>query len=277
MLRFDRDVAVIELEPFDNFEELRGICNRLSRKTATGELKGVILDLQGNALPGLELARELYYLHMIRQRSRRYHPGSFGRNPFVVLCNPDPGRFGQEAGNGFVKPFPVVASVDNGIAMILSHHDVFPGPSDSRSTISPGNLIRIFAVGCAEKNLSDVPDQLRKAGFEVADSAADVVSDGDHVLFCLSCAHGPTAGTERSVLGCSGREIVPVGVVKNFSDVVEFDSLMELVSMEMNILLAKILPEDLIERLPSFYDFDLDLPAKIADRLKQNLDSIRCK
>jgi len=103
------------------------------------------------------------------------------------------------------------------------------------------------------------------------------VKDGDHVIFCVSCSSGPTEGTIRSVHGCSGHEIIPVCIVRNFSEVVVDKSLLELVSFEMNELLKEILPQEVIDNLPVFYDFDLNLPARISGRLNQKPLPFRCK
>ena len=61
MLRFESDIAVIELDPFDNVKELQEIAYRLFRTTATGELKGVVLDLQGQEKLDRLLLQPLVY------------------------------------------------------------------------------------------------------------------------------------------------------------------------------------------------------------------------
>lgn len=277
MLRFESDVAVIKLEPFDNVEELKKIAYGLYRKTAIGELKGIVLDLQGQDKLEDGLVRELFYIDVIRCRTRSYHNMRNGESRFVVLCNSSPGRFRSPNLKSRNSSFPVVETVEEAIASIMKCHDVFPGRSDVPVVLPADGPGRIFAVGCAEQDLSDIPEQLRETGFEVAESATDTVKDGDHVIFCVSCSCGPTDGTKSSVRSCAGREIIPVGIVWNFSEVVVDKSLLELVSFEMKDLLSEILPQEVIDSLPVFYDFDLNLPANIAGRLNQKLLSFRCK
>ncbi len=280
MLRFESDIAVIKLDPFDNVEELKEIAYRLYRKTATGELKGIVLDLQGQEKLDRILLQPLVHLHVLRERSRSYHKHGFGKSRFIVLCNPLSDRFESPKVNlkfsWEIRPFHVARTVDDAISSILESHDVFPRRSDVPAEPHTGGPHRLFAVGCTEQDLSDIPEQLRDAGFEVADSSTDSVKDGDHVIFCISCSWGPTDGTKSSVRSCSGREIFPVCIVWNFSEVVVDHSLLELVTLEMNELLSEILPQEVIDSLPVFYDFDLDLPARIIDRSSQKLLSFRC-
>lgn len=292
MLRFESDIAIIRFDSSDHVKELREMTARLTRMTATGELKGIVVDLQGKDRLEFDLVRELDYLVIIRQRSRTYHSRTdhhgfdhrrhirrrdLGKPWFLVLCDPSPNGVARDASLDRRESFPSFDSVENGIAWILNRHDVFPGRTEVSPALPPGGHGRLFAVGCSEKDLGDIPAQLRESGFEVVDSATDSVADGDHVIFCVSCASGPTEGTNRSYLRCSGREIVPVCIVCNFSDVVEHESLIELVAMETMEILSEILPKDVVESLPQFYDFDLNLTEKINDRLNEKLQAFRCK
>jgi len=281
MLRFESDIAVIELDPFDNVKELQEIAYRLFRTTATGELKGVVLDLQGQEKLDRLLLQPLVYLHLLRERSRSYHKQGSSKSRFIVFCNPLSDRFESPKVNlkfSFaIRPFHVAKTVDDAISSILESHDIFPRRSDVPAEPQPGGPHLLFAVGCTEQDLGDIPEQLRDAGFEVADSSTDSVKDGDHVVFCISCANGPNDGTKRSVRSCAGREIFPVRIVWNFTEVVVDESLLELVSFEMNDLLSEILPQEVIDSMPVFHDFDLNLPAKIIDRLNQKPLSFHCK
>lgn len=276
-LRFENDIAVIKIEQFGDLEELMAIVSRLIRMTAASELKGIVLDLQGKIDPHDNLSRASIFLHKFRRASRRYDRPDAGYRFPIVLCNPNPRRDGRRVGSDYVWNCLIVDSVETGIESLANRHDQSTMEACGSPTVPIVASRRVFLVGCIEKDLGEIPDRLKRAGFEVADSATATVNDGDHVIFCVSYAYGPTEGTKRSVNSCEGKEIFPLCIVRNDTDLVDDDSLLGLVSVDSDFLLAQILPENVIESLPSFYDFDLNLPEKITRIMNQKLDSVRCK
>lgn len=276
MLRFERGVAVVELRASATAAQLREIFSQLERMTSAGELKGLVLDLQGKRILNDRAALEAYSLNNVRRRSRHRDASPFAYEEFIVLCNTNMDGINMPKGQSLTRLFPRYDSVEQGIERILSLDHRNSVRSETPPELSKAKPKRLFFAGCPEQDLGEIPAMFRELGCEVADSSGDSVEDGDHVIFCLSCATGPMEGTKRSVLSCSGKEIVPVCIVLNFSDLVMDDSLFALVSMEHSDLLARILPAGVLDGLPLFLDFDLNMPAKILARTNEDLARCKC-
>lgn len=270
MLRFEAGVAVIEIRPAAGRKEISEITDRLGRMTEAGELQGIVLDFQGQDQLSWNLWRQLFRLQCLRRRYLRHYRQDHVFRDFIVFCNMAGDKFYPMKGQALSKLFPILDSVENGIDRITGHRKSEPGFSD----FSPK---RLFFAGCPENDLGDIPDQLHEIGFEVANSAQCDLEEGDHVIFCVLSSTGPTDGTMRSIRACAGREIVPVCIVMNSIEAVDDDSLIALVSMDHRNLLSEIMPEETLDLLPVFMDFDLNMPAKIAELLKNPPTSIRCK
>jgi hypothetical protein len=129
-------------------------------------------------------------------------------------------------------------------------------------------------IGCADHDLVDLPQRLAASGLEVR--SAGVVQDGDHVVFCISCCHGPTDGTRLAVASCAGRTVAPVAIVLTQAELVDDDSLRELVTLEEMELLCLILQHAEVGRLPLLYDFDPLLATKLRSWMDAGIPGIRC-
>jgi hypothetical protein len=129
-------------------------------------------------------------------------------------------------------------------------------------------------VGCSERDLADVPERLRSSGLNIRPFGA--VSDGDSVVFCISCVDGPTDGTLQSLAWCAGRTIVSVAIVLTRAELVDDDSIRELVTVEEMELLSRIIPYQEVERLLLLYDFDPGLVDKIRSRMSEESRAVSC-
>ena len=134
---------------------------------------------------------------------------------------------------------------------------------------------KLFLAGCPEMDLGDLPDEFREFGIEV--ETADAISDGSHVVFCISAANGPSPGTRQSVKSCGGKTIVPIAIVLTHSDAVDDNSLRELVSMEERELLLEVLPDDTVNKLPCLLDLAPNLVTQIVDLAMDNSAEVKCK
>ena len=131
---------------------------------------------------------------------------------------------------------------------------------------------QISLVGCKERDIGDLSDRLTKSRFRLTDS----VSGGDPVLFCISCADGPTAGTKASVANCRGKSILPIAIVLTNYDLIDDESLRELVTLEERELLSSILPEEIVDQIPLMYDFDPSLVFRLNKLMSSNMKQIQC-
>jgi hypothetical protein len=134
-----------------------------------------------------------------------------------------------------------------------------------------GMMLRL--IGC-DGDLGDLPQRLRGEGLDVR--LPDAVEDGDFVAFCISCMDGPSAGTSQAIGRCAGHAIVPVAVVLTRYELLNDDSLCELVKCEELELLSRFLPRQEVERLPVYYDFDPGLARKLLRRMAEGIGTVTC-
>jgi hypothetical protein len=68
--------------------------------------------------------------------------------------------------------------------------------------------------------------------------------------------------------------VAPVAVV--LTRVLDNDSLRDLVTLEEMELLSRVLPSEVVERLPLYYDFDPGLARKLLCPISEGLTMITC-
>jgi len=129
-------------------------------------------------------------------------------------------------------------------------------------------------VGCPVRDVGDVPERLRSAGIEFR--LPGTVADGDYVVFCISCTDSLSAGTRQSVARCAGRTIRPLAIVLTDYQLVDNESLRDLVTAEETELLSQVVPRAVAERLPLYYDFDPGLPAKLKALIRNGIEAVTC-
>jgi uncharacterized protein (TIGR02996 family) len=129
-------------------------------------------------------------------------------------------------------------------------------------------------VGSPERDLAELPQQLPALGINVRPPT--LVQNGDYVVFCISCADGPTPGTRDAVRRCAGRTIAPVAIVLTRAEVIDDASLRDLVTLEEMELLSRVIPRQEVERLPLYYDFDPNLARKLLARVSEGPTMILC-
>jgi uncharacterized protein (TIGR02996 family) len=134
--------------------------------------------------------------------------------------------------------------------------------------------VALCLIGSPDSDLADLPQHLQAAGVSVR--PAGVVRNGDYVVFCISCPDGPTSATREAVLRCAGRTVAPVAIVLTRAELLENDSLRELVTMEEMELLSLVLPRDEVERLPLYWDFDPGLARKLLALISAGPTMITC-
>ncbi|MCA9176928.1 MAG: hypothetical protein KDB14_20710 [Planctomycetales bacterium] len=61
-----------------------------------------------------------------------------------------------------------------------------------------------------------------------------------------------------------------------YADMVDDDSLRELVNVEERELLLRILPEDVVDDLPLLLDLDPNLANRLADLARNSTSEVRC-
>jgi uncharacterized protein (TIGR02996 family) len=129
-------------------------------------------------------------------------------------------------------------------------------------------------IGSPATDLADLPRRLPAAGVNVRPFG--VVENGDYVVFCISCPDGPTPGTREALLRCAGHTVAPVAIVLTRAEVIDDDSLRDLVTLEEIELLSQVIPGQEVERLPLYYDFDPGLPRKLLTRIYEGPAMIPC-
>jgi len=129
-------------------------------------------------------------------------------------------------------------------------------------------------IGCPASDLAELPKQLPGAGVNVRPPG--VVRNGDYVAFCISCPDGPMPGTLEAVLRCAGRTVAPVAIVLTRAELIDNDSLRELVTAEEMELLSRVIPRQEVERLPLYYGFDPGLARKLLSRVSEGPPMITC-
>jgi len=129
-------------------------------------------------------------------------------------------------------------------------------------------------IGCPTSDLAELPQRLLAAGVNVRPPG--LVQDGDYVVFCISCPDGPTPGTRQAVLRCAGRTVAPVALVLTRAELIDNDSLRDLVTVQEMELLSQVLPRPEVERLPLYYDFDPGLARKLLSRICEGPAMVTC-
>ncbi len=105
---------------------------------------------------------------------------------------------------------------------------------------------------------------------------AGVVKDHDHVVFFSSAPNGITASFDLALAQCSERTIIPVAIILTEVEAVDDPSLRELVKVEVWDRMARIMPADLADRLPLFYDTDPDLGFRLRAIILDKPHAIKC-
>jgi uncharacterized protein (TIGR02996 family) len=129
-------------------------------------------------------------------------------------------------------------------------------------------------IGCPATDLADLPQKLPASGVRVR--PLGVVQNGDYAVFCISCPDGPMQDTRDAVLRCAGHTIAPVAIVLTRADMLENDSLRDLVTHEEMELLSLVIPRHEVERLPLYYDFDPGLGRKLLSLIYEGPAMITC-
>ena len=131
-------------------------------------------------------------------------------------------------------------------------------------------------VGSEESDTCQLPVRFKNAGVYVRHHS--LAEDGDDVVFCVSALNGPMEKTRSAVTALKGKTIRPLAIVR--TNILEFDydpELHELIVMEMRELISRLLPEQIINALPRFEEFDPGLVCKIAKLMKEDRDPIVCR
>ena len=132
----------------------------------------------------------------------------------------------------------------------------------------------IALVGCPKRDVGPVESCLADSGLNLRSTGA--IENGDRVVFCISAYYGPTDGTRKSIESLCGKSVVPIGIVLTYADMVDDDSLRELVNVEERELLLRILPEDVVDDLPLLLDLDPNLANRLADLARNSTSEVRC-
>ncbi len=132
----------------------------------------------------------------------------------------------------------------------------------------------VCLIGSPEYDLAELPQRLPASGVNVRPPG--IVQDGDYVVFCISCLDGPTAGTQEAMRRCGGRTLAPVAIVLTRADMVDNDSLRDLVTAQWMEWLSQVIPSEQVERLPLYYDFDPSLARKLLARIYAGPAMIPC-
>jgi uncharacterized protein (TIGR02996 family) len=130
-------------------------------------------------------------------------------------------------------------------------------------------------IGSPATDLADLPQRLSVSGLNVR--SPGLVRDGDYIVFCISCPDGPMPGTREAVACCAGRTVAPIAIVLTRAEMLDNDSLRELVTLEEMELLSQVIPEQEVERLPLYYDFDPGLVRKLLSRIYEGPAMIPCR
>ena len=130
----------------------------------------------------------------------------------------------------------------------------------------------VSLVGCPERDVGDVPQRLQSSRLEIRH--VGTVADGDYVVFCISCTVGPSDGIRRTVARCAGRTIKPLAIVLTEYQLVDNESLRDLMTVEEMELLSQVVPRAVVERLPLYYDFDPSLAAKLIALIGGGTDAV---
>jgi uncharacterized protein (TIGR02996 family) len=129
-------------------------------------------------------------------------------------------------------------------------------------------------IGDPASDLADLPQRLPASGVNVRPPS--VVQNGDYVVFCISCPDGPQPGTREALLRCAGRTVAPVAIVLTRAELIDNDSLRNLVTLEERELLSQVIPGHEVDRLPLYYDFDPGLATKLLSRIAEGPAMIAC-
>lgn len=148
-----------------------------------------------------------------------------------------------------------------------------PRPTGANSS-DLGGVATLSLVGCPTHDLADLHEGLQALRMNLR--PAGVVQDGDYVVFCVSCTDGPTQGTRAAVDRCTGHVVVPLAVVLTRAELVDDDSLRELLKCEELELLCRVMPRAVVERLPLYYDFDPGLPGKLNAIIAAGINPVTC-
>jgi hypothetical protein len=267
-----RDRSIVVLTPGGSrldSDEAKTILAQLGGLISIEEVDRIALDLSRVESP--EKVFVYWMLGLDDRLSRRYGPGR------LVAFNPTPAMRDILSVTRLARDLMVTDSLEDAIARLRSigPKPTDPFDADRWSRVPPRELGSLCLIGCPERDLAQVPGQLRANGFDLVE--ADAVGDGDHVLFCISCADGPTDSTRRSVDRCAGRLIMPIAIVLTRNELLYDDSLRELVTFEEMELLSRIMPSQEVERIPLLYDFDPNLPGKVKSKMVDGSGLIRCR
>ena len=113
----------------------------------------------------------------------------------------------------------------------------------------------------ADNDIAELPQRLQTSMINVRSPGE--MRDGDYVVFCVSSPDGPLDGTRAALDRCRGRNIIPIGIALTNAELVSDVSLQALVTFEERDLICGILPAEVVDSLPVFYDFDPWLAEKI--------------
>lgn len=75
---------------------------------------------------------------------------------------------------------------------------------------------------------------------------------------------------------CAGRKIKPLAIVLTEYQLVEDETLRDLVTAEEMELLSQVVPRAVVERLPLYYHSDADFAAKLIGLIGGGSDAVTC-
>lgn len=189
----------------------------------------------------------------------------------MCLCGPSSDLLEKSRLGGF---FPFTKSPHEAVERLL--------PVRASSAVGRENLAAppvhmldgavVSLVGCPKRDVGDVPQRLQSSRLEIRH--VGTVADGDYVVFCIFCTVGPSDGTRRTVARCAGRKIKPLAIVLTEYQLVEDETLRDLVTAEEMELLSQVVPRAVVERLPLYYDFDPSLAAKLIALIGGGTDAV---
>lgn len=175
-----------------------------------------------------------------------------------------------------IKGILSAKTLEDGIFHVLKYVENFKTALEEQHAdiLSHDGGLNLCMVGCPEKDLGSIPKEFERFGIGV--TSAEVASDCDPVVFCISVADGPTEGTRQAVNSLQGKTVVPLAIVLVYADVVDDASLRDLVNFEERDLLMSILPADIVDGLPLFLDVDPNLVRRITDLAKNTKTLVHC-
>ena len=168
------------------------------------------------------------------------------------------------------------SSLEKAIEVLRTYHAELKTDLDSKSSdvLTQLGSSKICLAGCPQKDVGSLSDEFRNLGINVIPGHS--VGNGDKIVFCISACHGPTEGTRQSIGSLYGKSVFPIAIVLTYGDLVDDDSLRELVNVEERELLTKVLPADIVDDLPLFLDVDPNLLNKIAAQTKKTVSEVQC-